>query len=232
MPDRTIGLALQGGGAHAAFTWGVLDRLLDEVAEVAKGGLLIKAISGTSGGALNGAACAYGLRDNAAQAKRLLGQLWNAVGAWSSWYPFLFNPPTAELGSPRRWNVDANPFVIGQGMPEQVSSPYLTPWLPDPIGPIMEQVIPDFGRLNQHHDDAPDLYVAATNVNRTALRIFGPGEITAKALMASACYPTLFQAVETGGEFRRRILLGWRLHGQSPTQPARGFRERSSDGPR
>ena len=75
---RTIGLALQGGGAHAAFTWGVLDRLLDEVA---KGELFIKAISGTSGGALNGAACAYGLHDNAAEAKRLLEQLWNAIGA-------------------------------------------------------------------------------------------------------------------------------------------------------
>jgi NTE family protein len=202
MPDtgskRTIGLALQGGGAHAAFTWGVLDRLLDEVA---KGGLFIKAISGTSGGALNGAACAYGLRDNAAEAKRLLERLWNAVGARSSWYPLLFNSPTAELDLPRRWNVDDNLFVIGQGMLEQISSPYLTPWLPDPIGSIMDEVIPDFDRLNQHNDDAPDLYVAATNVNRTALRIFGPGEITSKALMASTCYPTLFQAVEIGGEF-------------------------------
>ncbi|MFM0268683.1 patatin-like phospholipase family protein [Paraburkholderia sediminicola] len=202
MPDtgtrRTIGLALQGGGAHAAFTWGVLDRLLDEVAN---GGLFIKAISGTSGGALNGAACAYGLRDNAAEAKRLIERLWNAVGARSSWYPFIFNSPTAELDLPRRWNVDANLFVIGQGMLEQIGSPYLTPWLQDPIGSIMEQVIPDFGRLNEHKDDAPDLYVAATNVNRMALRIFGPGEITSRALMASTCYPTLFQAVEIDGEF-------------------------------
>jgi NTE family protein len=75
--------------------------------------LFVRAISGASGGALNGAACAYGLHDSAAEAKRLPGQLWNAVGARSSWYPFLFNSPTAELGSPRRWNVDANPFVIG-----------------------------------------------------------------------------------------------------------------------
>ncbi|MBK3785719.1 hypothetical protein G3A43_36450 [Paraburkholderia aspalathi] len=145
-PKRTIGLALQGGGAHAAFTWGVLDRLLDEVG---KGRLFIRAISGTSGGALNGAACAYGLRDNAAQAKRLLGQLWNAVGARSSWFPSLFNSPAAELDVPRRWNVDANLFVIAQGVLQQISSPYLTPWLQDPIGSIMEQVIPDFGRLNQ-----------------------------------------------------------------------------------
>jgi hypothetical protein len=57
-------------------------------------------------------------------------------------------------------------------MLEQVRSPYLTPWLQNPIGPIMEQVIPDFGRLNQHHDDAPDLYVAATGsvaVRRSAM---------------------------------------------------------------
>jgi hypothetical protein len=105
----------------------------------------------------------------------------------------------AELDSSQRWNVDSNLFVIGQGMLEQISSPYLTPWLPDPIGSIMDEVIPDFDRLNQHNDDAPDLYVAATNVNRTALRIFGPGEITSKALMGLHVLPDTFP----GGRNRR-----------------------------
>jgi NTE family protein len=200
LPVKTVGLALQGGGAHAAFTWGVLDRLLDEVA---RGTLRIAAISGASGGALNGAACAYGLCTSPAQARRALAQLWEAVADQSAWNPFLFNSPTAELASARRWNVDNNLFVIGQGMLQQISSPYLTPWVEDPIGSIMDQVIPDFGPLNapQSERTGPDLFVSATNVTRTSLRIFGPGEIDAKALMASTCFPTLFPAVEIEGEF-------------------------------
>jgi NTE family protein len=193
----TVGLALQGGGAHAAFTWGVLDRLLDEVAQEK---LFIRAISGTSGGALNGAACAYGLNESVPEAKRALEQLWTLVGASSYWHPF-YNLPTELLNSPWRWNVNFNPLVIVQGMLQQIGSPYATPWLSNPIGPIMEKVIPDFGLINQHKAIAPELYVAATNVNLTALRIFGPTEITAKVLMASACFPTLFEAVEIDGEF-------------------------------
>jgi NTE family protein len=193
----TVGLALQGGGAHTAFTWGVLDRLLDEVAQ---GKLFIRAISGTSGGALNAAACAYGLNESVAEAKRALERLWTLVGASSYWHPF-YNWPTEWLNSPYRWNVDLNPFVIAQGMLQQISSPYATPWAVNPIGPIMEKVIPDFGAINQHNESAPELYIAATNVDLTALRIFGPTEITAKVLMASACLPTLFEAVEIDGEF-------------------------------
>src|SRR6266550_9431875 len=94
---KTVGLGLQGGGSHAAFTWGVLDRLLDEVQ---KGSLVIPAISGTSGGALNGAVCAYGLIDGPHEAKRLLKKLWDAVSAESVWpldpYRLLFPKDSAE----------------------------------------------------------------------------------------------------------------------------------------
>lgn len=195
---KQVGLALQGGGAHAAFTWGVLDRLLDEVE---KGALFITGISGTSGGALNGAACAVGLNQSPRKAKELLAQLWESVGAHSYWHPSFFNFPMAEIDSARRWNVDYNPFVIGQGLLQQVSSPYLTPWMQNPLGSIIEEVIPDFHGINQPNDKAPDLYVSATNVNETALRIFEPWEITVKVLMASACYPTLFEAVQIGDDF-------------------------------
>jgi NTE family protein len=193
----TVGLALQGGGAHTAFTWGVLDRLLDEVAN---GKLFIRAISGTSGGALNGAACAYGLNESVPEAKRALERLWRLVGASSYWHPF-YNWPTEWLNSPYRWNVDLNPFVIAQGMLQQISSPYAMPWSSNPIGPIMEKVIPDFGLINRPNKRGPELYIAATNVDLTALRIFGPAEITAKALMASTCLPTLFKAIEIDGEY-------------------------------
>ena len=195
-----VGLALQGGGAHAAFTWGVLDRLLDEVE---KGGLSIVAISGTSGGALNGAACAYGLHDSVPVAKRALDQLWTLVGEASPWHPFFNFPNDVLKRPPERWNVDSNPMVIWQGMLEQVSSPYATPWLSNSIGSIMEKVIPDFDLINQKEPKAgvPKLFVAATDINLTALRIFGPGDHSAKALMASACYPTLYEAVEIDGHF-------------------------------
>src|SRR5215471_5726488 len=81
---KSIGLALQGGGAHTAFCWGVLDRLLDEVAG---GNLHIDAISGTSGGAFNAAVCAYGLIDGPDRAKRLLREFWQLVSAQSLWPP-------------------------------------------------------------------------------------------------------------------------------------------------
>ncbi|TDY21589.1 NTE family protein [Paraburkholderia sp. BL6665CI2N2] len=192
-----IGLALQGGGAHAAFTWGVLDRLLDEVG---RGTLSILAISGASGGALNAAACTYGLSRSPTDAKRALEQLWTLVGAASKWQPF-YNLPTDLLKSPERWNVDLNPVVLAQSMLEPLSSPYAMPWLTNSLGSIMETVIPDFGVVNHPKDAVPQLFLAATNVNLTALRIFGPGEISAKALMASACFPTLFEAVKIDGEF-------------------------------
>ncbi|CAN7795071.1 patatin-like phospholipase family protein [Paraburkholderia hospita] len=195
---KTVCLALQGGGAHAAFGWGALDRLLDEVAA---GRLRIVAISGTSGGALNGAACTAGLNQSAAQARQRLTQLWESVAGKSYWSPAL-NWPLAASHSPREWNVDYNPFVIVQGMAQQVSSPYLTPWLRDEIGTIMDAVIGDYGLLQHPDGQAPQLFVAATNVTRTSLRIFGPPDLASSApLMASTCFPTLFEAVEIDGEF-------------------------------
>src|ERR1700680_2174093 len=82
MGNKMAGLGLQGGGSHAAVTCGALARLLDEVE---KGNLSIAAISGTSGGALNGAVCAYGLMDGPKEAKRLLKALWDAVSSKSLW---------------------------------------------------------------------------------------------------------------------------------------------------
>jgi predicted acylesterase/phospholipase RssA len=103
--------------------------------------------------------------------------------------------------SPLRWNVDWTPLAIGLGMAQQVYSPYFTPWAANPIGPLIEQIIPDFARLTRRDSSALKVFVCATNVNRTALRIFGPGEITAKAVMASTCLPTLYQAVEIDAVF-------------------------------
>jgi NTE family protein len=194
---KVVGLGLQGGGSHAAFTWGVLDRLLDAVASNL---LKIEAISGTSGGALNGAVCAYGMIEGPHEAKRRLKQFWDAVSSEALWplEPYRMLLPKA---SPLRWNVDWSPMAIGVGMAEQICSPYWNPWSGNAIGGLIEAIIPDFERLNTGQGGAPKLFVCATNVNETALRIFGPGEISAKALMASSCYPTLYQAVQIDGSF-------------------------------
>jgi NTE family protein len=193
---KTVAIGLQGGGSHSAFAWGVLDALLDKVAA---GQLNISAISGASGGALNGALCAYGLLKGPEEAKRLLEQFWIAVSDQSLWPE---NPLRAMLpeDSPRRWNVDWDPLAIGFGMAEQITSPYWNPWgRHDILGPLLAKIIPDFGTLGAPHSSAPRLFVSATAVDRTALRIFGPEEITVDVLLASACLPTSFRAVEIGG---------------------------------
>ena len=199
---KTLGLGLQGGGSHSAFTWGVLDRLLDEVET---GNLNIAAISGTSGGALNGAVCAYGLMDGPEVAKRLLKKLWDASSSKAQWpvepYRMLLPADSTE-----RWNVDYSPTAIFLGMAEQICSPYWNPLLWDAISELIQEVITDFDRLNTPNRIGPKLFVCATNVNKTALRIFrsgenAQGEITSKSLMASSCYPTLFRAVEIAGEY-------------------------------
>lgn len=195
---KKVALGLQGGGSHTAFSWGVLDELLDKVAE---GRLQITAISGASGGALTGAVCAYGLLSGPDEAKRLLEQFWGAVGEQSLWpeNPWRIGLPD---DSPSRWNVDWNPVAIGLGMAEQITSPYWNPlsrsWQ-HMIGELLAGVIGDFSALGAPGGRGPKLFVSATAVDRTALRIFGPGEITLEALLATACLPTLFEAVEIGG---------------------------------
>ena len=193
---KSVALGLQGGGSHTAFTWGVLDRLLEEVQN---GALHITAISGTSGGALNGVVCAYGMLQGAAEAKRLLEKFWIAVSDESRWPENPLNTLLWPRENPARWNVDWNPLAISLGMAEQIWSPYLNPWdWHNIIGRVLASVITDFGALGANGGRALKLFVCATAVDRTALRIFGPGEITLDAVIASACLPTLFRAMKIG----------------------------------
>ena len=194
---KGIGLGLQGGGAHTAFCWGVLDRLLDEVAA---GNLRIDAISGTSGGAFNAAVCTYGLIDGPEQARRLLREFWQLVSSQSLWPPDPFRLLLPET-SPQRWNVDWTPTAIGLGIAEQVFSPYNDPLFKNPLEAIIRTIIPDFAALRRGGNGAPRLFVCAVDVNSTARRIFDQQEISPEALLAAACYPTLFQAIEIDGVY-------------------------------
>jgi NTE family protein len=187
--DVLVDLALQGGGAHGAFTWGVLDRLLEEP------WLKIDGISGTSAGAMNAAVLADGYAQGGAEgARAALGRYWRAVSEAARFSPFQRTPLDRIAG---RWTLDNSPLFVAMDVMSRLFSPYdLNPRGTNPLRGILEKLI-DFERLKQ----APiKLFVSATNVRTGRVRVFRNAEITPDVLLASACLPTLFQAVEIDGE--------------------------------
>jgi NTE family protein len=184
-----VDFALQGGGSHGAFTWGVLDRLLEEP------WLSIEAISGTSAGAMNAAVLADGwLKDGAEGARAALAAYWRRVSDAAAFSPFQRTPMDKLMG---RWSLDHSPAFLAMDLLTRVASPYdLNPMGYNPLKPILEESI-DFPALAR---SPIKLFVTATNVRTGRGRIFRNGEITADVLLASACLPTMFQAVEIGDE--------------------------------
>ena len=184
---RRINLALQGGGAHGAFTWGVLDRLLeDETIEIA-------AISGTSAGAMNAAAMKAGMIDGGRDAARAnLDWFWGEVASvgdlgLTRWLLGFWPMPDAVA---RFWAGAAFPLIETF---TRTFSPYDLPMLQD--NPMRE--IADRFRFDRVCADVePLLYVAATNVRTGKIRVFSGHEISTDVLLASACLPTMFRAVE------------------------------------
>lgn len=187
MPKR-INLALQGGGAHGAFTWGVLDRLLED------DGLEVAAISGASAGALNGAALKAGLvqggRDGA---RRLLDQVWAKVGAldmaavpeWAQ--AFLPDPGLVSKGIEYSWAYAWSDAVT------RMVSPYS--WGPAYRNPL-EGIVAGLDFDHVCAASGPELFVCATLVRTGKIRVFEGDQIDSRTIMASACLPTLYQAVE------------------------------------
>lgn len=184
-----IDLALQGGGSHGAFTWGVLDRLLEEP------WLKIEAISGTSAGAMNAAVLADGWTSGGVEgARAALDNYWQRVSQAASFSPLQRSPLDVMMG---RWALDTSPAYLAMDLMSRVLSPYdLNPLGLNPLRGILSESI-DFSRL----PSSPiKLFVTATNVRTGRGRIFRNAEITADVLLASACLPTLFQAIEIDGE--------------------------------
>ena len=184
-----IDLALQGGGAHGAFTWGVLDRLLEE------NWLRIDGISGTSAGAMNALVLASGYaKDGARGAREALDGFWRRVSDAARLSPFQRTPLDVLMG---RWTLDASPLFVTLDLAARLFSPYnLNPLGTNPLKEILSESI-EFERIA----DVPiRLFVTATNVQTGRGRVFRNAEITPDVLLASACLPTLFQAVEIGGE--------------------------------
>jgi NTE family protein len=184
-----IDLALQGGGSHGAFTWGVLDRLLEEP------WLQIEGISGTSAGAMNAAALAGGWTEGgAAGARAALDAYWERVARAAVFSPLQRTLIDRLLG---RWTFDSSPVFIGFDIMARLVSPYdLNPAGFHPLTSILEESI-DFAGLAR---SPIKLFITATNVRTGRGRIFRNSEITPEVLLASACLPTLFQAVEIDGE--------------------------------
>ncbi len=184
-----VDLALQGGGSHGAFTWGVLDRLLEE------NWLQIDGISGTSAGAMNAAALASGYAAGGAEGARAsLETFWRRVSNAAILSPFQRTPLDRLLG---RWSLDYSPMYIATDLMARLVSPYdMHPWSGNPLQRILAETI-DFSSLARSDIR---LFVTATNVHTGRGRVFRNPEITPQVLLASACLPTMFQAVEIDGE--------------------------------
>lgn len=184
-----IDLALQGGGSHGAFTWGVLDRLLEE------SWLQIEGISGTSAGAMNAAVLVSGYQlDGAAGARAALEAFWRRVSDAAVFSPFRRSPIDALMG---RWTLDHSPLFMAMDLAARVFSPYdMNPRGVNPLQKILRESI-DFSHLR----DAPiKLFITATRVRTGQARVFRNADLSPDVLLASACLPTLFQAVEIDGE--------------------------------
>ena len=186
---KRINLALQGGGAHGAFTWGVLDQLLSDER------LFIEGISGASAGAVNAVMLADGLcRGGRAEAQKRLGDFWRAASSTG-------NLPIVQRAVMERLlsftPLDGTPVQAWFNAMSHYFSPYdVNPLNINPLKGLIESFV-DFEKLRAHPD--LQLFISATNVQTGRVRIFSREKITAEAIMASACLPTVFRAVEIDG---------------------------------
>jgi NTE family protein len=174
-----VALALQGGGSHGAFTWGVLDRLLEEP------GFTVAGLSGASAGAVNAVMLAHGyVRGGAEGAREALAAFWEAVGRSAPWNALGLGMGSDVLGA------------LGANDAARARAP-LNPFEPSPLRDILRQQV-DFEQLRAH---APmRLFVAATEVLSGRLRLFRNAELTLEAVLASACVPTLHEPIEIDGQ--------------------------------
>ena len=186
MRPKKINLALQGGGAHGAFTWGALDCLLaDERIEIA-------GMSGTSAGALNGAALKAGMIKGGREgARENLAWLWGQVGSTQTAgvHQWLTQMGPANVS---RAIEQSLPYQMGEAFSRMMSPYAYGPFYNNPLRAIVDQF--DFASICA--DDGPALFINATRVRNGKLRVFRAEEVNTDAILASACLPTLFKAVE------------------------------------
>jgi NTE family protein len=183
-------LALQGGGSHGAFTWGVLDRLLEE------DDLDIVGISGTSAGACNAVLVAEGILEGGKpKAREQLEDFWLHVAKAGETSPLRRSPVDRMRGV---YSLDSSPMHLWIDMMSRLFSPYqLDPQGRNPLRPLLEKYV-DFARVRASRD--VKVFINATNVKTGTLRVFREHEASVETVLASACLPTMFHAVEIEGE--------------------------------
>lgn len=211
--EKAINLALQGGGSHGAFTWGVLDRLFEEDR------LWIDAISGTSAGAMNAVVATQGMYDNGASgAREALADFWHQVSVAGQGSPIKRTPYDMLTGN---WSLDNSPAYLFFDMMSRLASPYDLNLLDvNPLRDLVETFV-DFDKVAGEQDMA--VFVSATNVETGRVRVFHRHEITLDVVMASACLPFMFKAVEIdgvpywdGGYMGNPVLFPFIDHSPSP----------------
>ncbi|NML15426.1 patatin-like phospholipase family protein [Azohydromonas caseinilytica] len=188
---KTVNLALQGGGAHGAFAWGVLDRLIED------GRIRFEGISATSAGAMNAAVLAHGWTVGGPDgAREALAAFWRAVSeAGQQWNPYRALP---WAGWFQQHLLEQSPAHLWMEFLTRVFSPYqLNPLNLNPLRQVLEAHV-DFERLRR--ESAVKLFLCATNVQTCKVRIFSCADVNADAVLASACLPFLFQSVMIDGE--------------------------------
>jgi NTE family protein len=188
---KTVNFALQGGGAHGAFTWGVLDRILEDPR------IAIEGISATSAGAMNAAVLAYGLTIGGREgARQALTNFWRRVAHAASFSPL---QPSMFDRVAHNHGLENSPAHLVFDILSRVLSPYQ--WNPlnyNPLRGVLEQAV-DFDALRK--GSAVKLFLSATNVRTGKVKVFTEQEITADCVLASACLPFLYQAVNVDGEY-------------------------------
>ena len=186
---KAINVALQGGGSHGAFTWGVLDRLLEDDR------LEIEAVTGASAGAMNAVVLADGLANGCKQeARQALRIFWEGVGEAAQASPIQRSPIDAWRGV---WNLDSSPAYLWFDLLSRVASPYdINPFQLNPLRDLVKRLV-NFERVRACA--GLQIFISATNVETGRAKVFHREEITADHVMASACLPDMYQAVEIEG---------------------------------
>jgi NTE family protein len=185
-----IDIALQGGGSHGAFSWGVLDRLLED------GRIEVDGVSGTSAGAVNATVLAYGLASGGRDgARAALEALWRRIADWARFSPLKATWLDRTMGC---GNMNLSPGWMTFDYLTRFFSPYqFNPCNVNPLRDVLLEMV-DFDLLQ--HSSSVKVFLCATNVLSGRIRVFSNREISVQAVLASSCLPHLFQAVEIDGE--------------------------------
>ncbi len=189
MRKKLVNLALQGGGSHGAFTWGVLDYFMED------GRVSVEGISGTSAGAMNAVVLTHGYMNGGAKgARKALDTFWRRVSSLALASPIKRTPFDMLTGN---WSLDRSPAYLMVDLVSRVVSPYeANPLNINPLRELLESSV-DFERVRACRD--VKLFIAATNVHSGKVKVFERPDLTSDMVLASACLPTLYQAVEIDG---------------------------------